>query len=87
MTSDTNVTPHDVAAEERQFVAAMVDEVSNALQVILGYAQILHELDDDERPAAVEAIREQSERLRRVLTDLTSASRDESGRGPWQAPS
>lgn len=84
MTSDTNVTPRDASASEREFVAAMVDEVSNALQVILGYAQILHELDDDERGAAVEAIREQSERLRHVLTDLTSASRDETGRGPWQ---
>ncbi len=71
--------------DDRETVAWMVDEVSNALQVILGYAQILHELDAEERTEAVEAIREQSTRLRAVLTDLTSTSRDASGHGPWQA--
>jgi signal transduction histidine kinase len=83
MTSETQVTSGP-APDERAFVAGMVDEVSNALQVILGYAQILHELDADERAAAVDAIRNQSERLREVLTGLTSASRDASGQGPWQ---
>jgi signal transduction histidine kinase len=76
--------PPPVIADGREFVAVMVDEVSNALQVILGYSQILHELDDDERPAAIEAIREQSERLRAILADLTTASRTEGGDVPWK---
>lgn len=62
----------------------MVDEVSNVLQVILGYSQILHELDDDERPAAIESIRVQSERLRVILADLTTASRTDAGDVPWK---
>lgn len=83
MTSEIQVTSGP-QPEGREFVAGLVDEVSNALQVILGYAQILHELDAEERAAAVDAIRHQSERLREVLTSLTSASRDAAGQGPWQ---
>jgi signal transduction histidine kinase len=75
--------PQALAAEGREFVAEVVDKVSNALQVILGYSQILHELDDDERPAAIEAIRVQSERLRVILAELTTASRTDAGEVPW----
>lgn len=62
----------------------LIDEVSNRLQVILGYAQILHELDDDERQDAVRGIEHESEQLRRTLRSLTGWTRDDEGHGPWQ---
>lgn len=72
---------------DRVVVATLVDEVSNRLQVVLGYAQILHELPEDERAEAVTAIELECAELRATLRSLTGWTRDEDGRGPWQEPS
>ena len=69
---------------DRVVVASLVDEVSNRLQVVLGYAQILHELREDERLDAVAAIEEECDELRSTLRSLTGWTRDEDGHGPWQ---
>ncbi len=71
-------------APDRVVVASLVDDVSNRLQVVLGYAQILHELDEDERSDAVAAIEQECAELRATLRSLTGWSRDEAGRGPWE---
>lgn len=73
-------------ASERTVVATLVDEVSNRLQVVLGYAQILHELTDDERATAASAIERECSELRSTLRSLTGWSRDDRGIGPWQEP-
>jgi signal transduction histidine kinase len=65
-------------------MAILIDEVSNRLQVILGYAQILHELDDDERQQAIQGIERESEQLRSTLRSLTGWTRDPDGLAPWQ---
>lgn len=69
---------------DRAVVASLVDDVSNRLQVVLGYAQILHELQEDERHVAVAAIEQECAELRATLRSLTGWSRDDRGRGPWQ---
>ena len=71
---------------ERPAMALLIDEVSNRLQVILGYAQILHELDDEERADAIRGIEQVSEQLRSTLRSLTGWTRDAEGRAPWQGP-
>ncbi|MDA1010735.1 MAG: hypothetical protein O2888_04600 [Chloroflexi bacterium] len=65
-------------------MAMLIDELSNGLQVILGYAQILHELDDDEREDAIRGIERETEQLRSTLRSLTGWTRDSEGRAPWQ---
>lgn len=65
-------------------VASLVDDVSNRLQVVLGYAQILHELTEVERRDAVQAIERECQELRATLRSLTGWTRDEGGMGPWQ---
>ena len=65
-------------------VASLVDDVSNRLQVVLGYAQILHELTEAERGDAVQAIERECQELRATLRTLTGWTRDEGGLGPWQ---
>jgi len=70
---------------DRVVVAGLVDEVSNRLQIILGYAQILHELAEDERRDAVTAIEHECSSLRAMLRSLTGRTRDDTGRGPWQS--
>jgi len=65
-------------------VASLVDEVSNRLQVILGYSQILHELTEGERLEAVESIERECLELRAMLRSLTGWTRNEHGIGPWQ---
>ena len=65
-------------------VASLVDDVSNRLQVVLGYAQILHELTEAERHDAVQAIERECQELRATLRILTGWTRDEGGLGPWQ---
>ncbi len=69
---------------DRVVVASLVDEVSNRLQVVLGYAQILHELTEVERVEAVAAIERECAELRATLRSLTGWTRDEGGSGPWQ---
>jgi signal transduction histidine kinase len=70
---------------DRERIAALIDEVSNRLQVILGYAQILHELEDEERrDAVVHGIEAECERLRETLRSLTGWTRDSDGHGPWE---
>lgn len=69
---------------DRVIVASLVDDVSNRLQVVLGYAQILHELTEDERRGAVQAIERECHDLRTTLRTLTGWTRDEGGLGPWQ---
>jgi len=69
---------------DRVVVASLVDEVSNRLQVVLGYAQILHELTEVERVDAVESIERECAELRATLRSLTGWTRDEGGVGPWQ---
>ena len=66
-TPPTGVPPEG----ERHAMALLIDEVSNRLQVILGYAQILHELDDEERADAIRGIEHESEQLRGTLRSLT----------------
>jgi len=74
--------PADLSDRER--VAILIDEVSNRLQVILGYAQILHELEDEERRDAVHGIEAECERLRETLRSLTGWTRDADGHAPWE---
>ncbi len=69
---------------DRVVVASLVDDVSNRLQVVLGYAQILHELTEEERRDAVDAIERECQELRATLRSLTGWTRDEDGLGPWQ---
>jgi hypothetical protein len=69
---------------DRVVVASLVDEVSNRLQVVLGYAQILHELHEDERTEAVASIERECAELHSTLRSLTGWTRDEGGQGPWQ---
>lgn len=69
---------------DRVVVASLVDEVSNRLQVVLGYAQILHELQETERQDAVMAIEQECAALQATLRSLTGWTRDETGPGPWQ---
>jgi hypothetical protein len=69
---------------DRVVVASLVDDVSNRLQVVLGYAQILHELPEAERFEAVAAIEQECGELRATLRSLTGWTRDEDGQGPWQ---
>lgn len=66
-------------------LATLIDQVSNRLQVVLGFAQILHELDDDERADAVRAIARECDALRSMLGTLTTVARDTDGQAPWQA--
>jgi len=72
------------SAEE---LATLIDDVSNRLQVVLGFAQILHELDPDERKDAVEAISRECDHLRATLRTLTGSARDKDGNAPWQSTS
>jgi len=65
-------------------VASLVDDVSNRLQTVLGYAQILHELTEVERADAVQAIERECAELRATLRSLTGWTRDQTGQGPWQ---
>lgn len=76
-------TPTD---DERRVMASLIDEVSNRIQVILGYAQILHELDGEERHDAIRGIEQESAHLRDTLRVLTGWTRDSDGQGPWQEP-
>ena len=69
---------------DRVVVASLVDDVSNRLQVVLGFAQILHELPEAERLEAVSAIEQECAELRATLRSLTGWTRDEGGQGPWQ---
>lgn len=69
---------------DRVVVASLVDDVSNRLQVVLGYAQILHELPEGERLEAVTAIEQECAELRATLRSLIGWTRDEGGLGPWQ---
>lgn len=69
---------------DRVVVASLVDDVSNRLQVVLGYAQILHELPEGERLDAVTAIEQECAELRATLRSLTGWTRGEDGQGPWQ---
>jgi len=90
LSSDSNVRFRIAAAaarpgvSDRVVVASLVDDVSNRLQVVLGYAQILHELPEDERLDAVTAIERECSELRATLRSLTGWTRDEGGQGPWQ---
>lgn len=65
-------------------LATLIDQVSNRLQVVLGFAQILHELDDDERADAVRSIARECDALRTMLGTLTTVARDAEGQAPWQ---
>ena len=76
--------PKSLPSESRDEVARLIDEISNRLQVILGFAQILHELDQRERDDAVEAIGQECEHLRETLRILTGLSRAADGQAPWQ---
>lgn len=79
--------PKSLPSESRDEVARLIDDVSNRLQVILGFAQILHELDQRERDDAVEAIGRECEHLRETLRTLTGLSRAADGQAPWQPTS
>lgn len=68
---------------DRTALARLVDDVSNRLQVLLGYAQILHELDEVERAEAVDAIQQQCTALQGTLRSLTGWSRAADGSAPW----
>lgn len=85
-TPPTSATgPSSLASTEE--LATLIEDVSNRLQVVLGFAQILHELDPDERKDPVEAISRECDHLRATLRTLTGSARDKDGNAPWQSMS
>jgi hypothetical protein len=72
-----------VMGESRSELATLIDQVSNRLQVVLGYAQILHELDTHERADAVRSIARECDQLKSMLGTLTTVARAADGTGPW----
>ena len=57
------------------FVSGVADELNNPLAVVLGYAQVLPRLGEDERGAALAAIERGAERASRVVRDLLAFAR------------
>ena len=84
MTSKRPITSSSQNPRSPDELATLIDDVSNRLQVVLGFAQILHELDDAERTEAVEAIGRECDHLRATLRTLTGNARNEDGQAPWQ---
>lgn len=82
----SQVSARDTDPPSATEVARLVDEVGNGLQVILGYAQILHELEGAERDRAVGLIADECTHLRGLMSSLTSSARDPDGRGTWSEP-
>lgn len=73
----------DEAFELRErFISMVVHELRSPLTSILGFAQLLERtgLPEASRARAIHAIREQAQRLARLLSDLADASRLASGR-------
>ena len=75
---------HKLEIMRRDFVANATHELSTPLTVISGYVETLatRYADDPEFSAPLQQIRQQSERMRRLVEDLLLLSRLEMQRGP-----
>ena len=59
------------------FAAGVAHELNNPLAAVLGYAQLLPQLSDDERTAALEAIEAETLRASEVTRDLLAFARQQ----------
>lgn len=60
-----------------EVISGVAHELNNPLTSILGYAQIFHSLDGDERAHAVSTIEREAQRAARIVRNLLSFSRQE----------